>query len=160
MLNHWATPARFLVPMTPSLCDKQKKLLSHFQSPLVELPTWQTYCFSPQPIPWNLVLGLSCPPLCGHIMGSGALNGDLYVYFAVISYGNPTSFLELCKGEAVSLFTGGSTDLQFFLMLEIVFLSLLLLLPQLSLPLFSTLISNALAPFCLHSKSLLENYSK
>lgn len=81
------------------------------------------------------------------IVGSGALNGNVYGYFAVISYGHPTSFLEFCKGEAVGLFTGGSTDLQPFLMFGIVVLFLLLLLPHLSLPLSSTLISNALAPF-------------
>lgn len=82
------------------------------------------------------------------IVGSGALNGNVYGYFAVISYGNPTSFLELCKGEAVGLLTGGSADLQPFLMFGIVVLFLLLLLlPHLSLPLSSALISNALAPF-------------
>lgn len=83
----------------------------------------------------------------------------VYGYFAVIAYGNPTSFPELCKGEAVGLFTGGSTDPQPFLMLGIVFLFLWLLLPHLPLPLSSTLLSNALAPVCLHSKSLWENDS-
>lgn len=94
------------------------------------------------------------------IVGSGALNGNLFGYFAVISYGDPTSFLELCREEAVGLFTGGSTDLQPFLMFGIVLLFLLLLLPHLFLPLSSTLISNALAPFYLLSTGLLENYGK
>lgn len=103
---------------------------------------------SPQAVPWDLmVLWLLCHPACGDLGASGALNGVLCGHFAGIPYGDPTSFLELWKGEALDAFTEDPTDLQPFIKLGTIFLFLLLPVPRLSPPLPVTLTQNALAFF-------------
>lgn len=101
----------------------------------------------PQPILWGqMVLWRLCHPACGDPLGSGALNGVFRGHFAIVSYGDPASFLEFCKGEAADTFAEGPTDFQPFIKPGTV----LLLVPPLSPPLSHNLTLSHLANAKVH----------